>query len=48
MSTDWKTLRDELPEDVRERLDEKRRERRLGKTLADGRRRRAGKPQNAQ
>ncbi len=35
MSTDWKTLRDELPEDVRERLDEKRRERRLGKTLAD-------------
>jgi transcriptional regulator with XRE-family HTH domain len=35
MSTEWKTLRAELPEDVRERLDEKRRERRLGNALAE-------------
>lgn len=35
MSTNWKTLRAELPEEVCERLDEKRRERRLGKTLAE-------------
>ncbi|WP_283195054.1 hypothetical protein [Rhizobium sp. AN80A] len=37
MSTDWTALRAELPEDVRERLDEKRRERRLGKAVTDGR-----------
>lgn len=35
MSTDWKTLRAELPEDVRSRLDDKRAARRLGKALAD-------------
>lgn len=35
MATEWKTLRAELPEDVRGRLDEKRRERRLGKALAE-------------
>ncbi|NKL01597.1 transcriptional regulator [Rhizobium leguminosarum bv. viciae] len=35
MSTEWKTLRDELPEDVRARLDMKRQERRLGKALAE-------------
>jgi transcriptional regulator with XRE-family HTH domain len=35
MSTEWKTLRDELPEDVRARLDAKRQERRLGKALAE-------------
>jgi transcriptional regulator with XRE-family HTH domain len=35
MDTEWKTLRAELPEDVRERLDEKRRERRLGRALAE-------------
>ena len=35
MSTDWKTLRAELPEDVRSRLDEKRGARRLGKALAE-------------
>jgi transcriptional regulator with XRE-family HTH domain len=35
MSKDWKTLRTELPEDVRSRLDEKRETRRLGKTLAE-------------
>ncbi|WP_416066496.1 helix-turn-helix domain-containing protein [Rhizobium sp. ZK1] len=33
--TDWKTLREELPEDVRARLDGKRGERRLGKALAE-------------
>jgi transcriptional regulator with XRE-family HTH domain len=33
--TDWKTLREELPEDVRARLDAKRHERRLGKALAE-------------
>ncbi len=31
MDTDWKTLRAELPDDVRARLDAKRNERRLGK-----------------
>jgi transcriptional regulator with XRE-family HTH domain len=35
MSTDWKTLRAELPEDVRARLDTKRQEHRLGKALAE-------------
>lgn len=35
MDTDWKTLRAELPEDVRARLDEKRGVRRLGKALAE-------------
>lgn len=35
MDTDWKTLRAELPDDVRERLDAKRNERRLGKALAE-------------
>ncbi|MVA24607.1 XRE family transcriptional regulator [Agrobacterium vitis] len=35
MSTDWKTLRAELPDDVRVRLDAKRQERRLGKALAE-------------
>lgn len=35
MSTEWKTLRAELPEEVRDRLDAKRRERRLGKALAE-------------
>lgn len=35
MSTEWKTLRAELPEDVRARLDAKREERRLGKALAE-------------
>lgn len=35
MSNEWKALRAELPEDVRGRLDEKRRERRLGKALAE-------------
>ncbi|MCJ8507578.1 helix-turn-helix domain-containing protein [Rhizobium lemnae] len=35
MDTDWKTLRAELPEDVRARLDEKRGTRRLGKALAE-------------
>ena len=35
MSTDWKTLRAELPEDVRARLDARREERRLGKALAE-------------
>lgn len=35
MDTDWKTLRAELPEDVRVRLDEKRGARRLGKALAE-------------
>lgn len=34
MSTDWQTLRSELPEDVRNRLDEKRMRRRLGAELA--------------
>lgn len=34
MDTDWKTLRAELPDDVRARLDTKRDERRLGKALA--------------
>lgn len=38
MSNDWKTLRAELPEDVRSRLDEKRGARRLGKALAEVRR----------
>lgn len=35
MNTEWKTLRAELPEDVRARLDAKREERRLGKALAE-------------
>ena len=35
MDTDWKSLRDELPEEVRARLDAKRNERRLGKALAE-------------
>ncbi|MDM9625671.1 helix-turn-helix transcriptional regulator [Rhizobium sp. S152] len=35
MSTEWKTFRAELPEDVRARLDQKRQERRLGKALAE-------------
>ena len=35
MDTDWKTLRAELPDDVRARLDAKRNERRLGKALAE-------------
>ncbi|RWX76093.1 XRE family transcriptional regulator [Neorhizobium lilium] len=35
MSTEWKTLRAELPEDVRTRLDAKREDRRLGKALAE-------------
>lgn len=35
MDTDWKTLRAELPDDVRARLDGKRDERRLGKALAE-------------
>lgn len=35
MSNDWKTLRAELPEEVRSRLDEKRGARRLGKALAE-------------
>ncbi|MCF1473054.1 MULTISPECIES: XRE family transcriptional regulator [Rhizobium/Agrobacterium group] len=35
MSTEWKTLRAELPDDVRVRLDAKRQERRLGKALAE-------------
>jgi transcriptional regulator with XRE-family HTH domain len=35
MSNDWKTLRAELPQDVRSRLDEKREVRRLGKALAE-------------
>ncbi|TCQ11478.1 helix-turn-helix protein [Rhizobium sp. PP-F2F-G36] len=35
MRNDWKTLRAELPEDVRSRLDEKRGARRLGKALAE-------------
>jgi DNA-binding transcriptional regulator YiaG len=34
MDTDWKTLRAELPDEVRARLDAKRNERRLGKALA--------------
>jgi DNA-binding XRE family transcriptional regulator len=37
MDTDWKTLRAELPDDVRARLDAKRNERRLGKALAEAR-----------
>lgn len=35
MDTDWKSLRDELPEEVRARLDAKRDDRRLGKALAE-------------
>lgn len=35
MSNNWKTLRADLPEDVRSRLDEKREARRLGKALAE-------------
>jgi DNA-binding XRE family transcriptional regulator len=35
LNSDWKTLRAELPNDVRLRLDEKRAARRLGKALAD-------------
>jgi transcriptional regulator with XRE-family HTH domain len=35
MDNDWKTLRAELPQDVRSRLDEKRDARRLGKALAE-------------
>jgi DNA-binding XRE family transcriptional regulator len=38
MDTDWKALRAELPDDVRQRLDAKRNERRLGKALAEARR----------
>lgn len=33
MDADWKTLRAELPEDVRDRLDERRRRRKLGSEL---------------
>ena len=35
MDIDWKTLRAELPDNVRARLDAKRDERRLGKALAE-------------
>ncbi|MCD7110156.1 helix-turn-helix domain-containing protein [Rhizobium sp. DKSPLA3] len=35
MRNDWKTLRADLPEDVRSRLDEKRGARRLGKALTE-------------
>ncbi len=35
MNNDWKTLRAELPQDVRSRLDETREVRRLGKALAE-------------
>lgn len=35
MSTDWQALRAELPEDVQDRLDEKRSRRRLGAELAN-------------
>lgn len=35
MTTDWKTLRAELPEEVRTRLDAKRQEHRLGRSLAE-------------
>jgi transcriptional regulator with XRE-family HTH domain len=35
MGNDWKTLRAELPQEVRSRLDDKREARRLGKALAD-------------
>jgi DNA-binding XRE family transcriptional regulator len=35
MNTDWKSLRAELPDDIRARLDAKRDERRLGKALAE-------------
>jgi transcriptional regulator with XRE-family HTH domain len=35
MEHDWKTLRAELPQDVRDRLDAKRSGRRLGKALAE-------------
>ncbi len=35
MRNDWKTLRADLPEDVRSRLDEKRGAWRLGKALAE-------------
>jgi len=35
VSSEWTTLRSELPEDVRVRLDAKREERRLGKALAE-------------
>lgn len=35
MDTDWRTLRAELPDDVRARLDAKRNERRLGKALSE-------------
>lgn len=38
LGNDWKTLRAELPEDVRSRLDQKREARRLGKALAEVRR----------
>lgn len=34
MSTDWQTLRSELPDDVQNRLNEKRSRRRLGAELA--------------
>ncbi|TWF55034.1 helix-turn-helix domain-containing protein [Neorhizobium alkalisoli] len=37
MDTEWKTLRAELPQDVRDRLDVKRQERRLGRALAEAR-----------
>lgn len=35
MSTDWKTLRAELPDDAQARLDAKRAARRLGQALAE-------------
>jgi transcriptional regulator with XRE-family HTH domain len=35
MSADWKDLRSELPTETQARLDEKRRERRLGAALAE-------------
>jgi len=38
MDADWKTLRDELPRDVQDRLDERRLRRRLGAELASLRR----------
>lgn len=37
MDTDWKTLRAQLPDDVRTRLDAKRDERRLDKAQSAGR-----------
>jgi transcriptional regulator with XRE-family HTH domain len=35
MSVEWKTVRAELPDDVKARLDAKREERRLGRALAE-------------